>query len=93
MYRLLAIAKYDDRYVIPTGHSEAAHNLEGIGTDCPLNSDGGPGMMHLPEQDMGMAAAGPIQTRPTESGRINLLNWDGRGRPRGLFPSRPAAST
>jgi nitrate reductase beta subunit len=93
MYRLLAIAKYDDRYVIPTGHSEAAHNLEGIGTDCPLTSDGGPGMMHLPEQDMGMAAAGPIQTRPTESGRINLLNWDGRGRPRGLFPSRPAAST
>jgi nitrate reductase beta subunit len=23
-------------------------------------------------------------------GRVNLLNWNGRGRPRGLFPERPA---
>ncbi|MGC5629822.1 nitrate reductase subunit beta [Georgenia sp. Z1344] len=100
MYRLLAIAKYDERYVIPVGHSEQAHQLEGTGTDCPLNSDGGPGMMHLPEQDMGMAGvsaggpAGPINTRPEEPGRVNLLNWDGKGMPSGLFPSRrPAAGT
>src|SRR5690625_8010797 len=42
MYRLLAIAKYEDRYVIPAGHAESAHDLEGTGTDCPLNAPGGP---------------------------------------------------
>ena len=28
MYRLLAIAKYDERYVIPPAHAEQAHSLE-----------------------------------------------------------------
>src|SRR5690606_20098675 len=28
MYRLLALAKYDERYVIPKAHTENAHNLE-----------------------------------------------------------------
>jgi nitrate reductase beta subunit len=28
MFRLLAIAKYADRYVIPTAHAEQAHALE-----------------------------------------------------------------
>jgi nitrate reductase beta subunit len=27
MYRLLAIAKYDERYVIPPAHAEQAHSL------------------------------------------------------------------
>ena len=42
MYRLMAIAKYADRYVIPTAHVERAHELEEIG--CSLDFDGGPGM-------------------------------------------------
>jgi nitrate reductase beta subunit len=42
MYRLLAIAKYDERYVIPTAHVEQAHMLEEIG--CSLDYDEGPGM-------------------------------------------------
>src|SRR5699024_7101813 len=42
MYRLMAIAKYDERYVIPKAHVEQAHNLEEIG--CSLDFDGGPGM-------------------------------------------------
>ena len=41
MFRLLAIAKYDDRYVIPNAHREQAHNLEELA--CSLDSDGGPG--------------------------------------------------
>jgi nitrate reductase beta subunit len=44
MYRLLALAKYDERYVIPTGHAEQAHNLEELTTECSLDYDGGPGM-------------------------------------------------
>ena len=48
MYRLLAIAKYDERYVIPPAHAEQrdmydeAHQLEEMA--CSLDYDGGPGM-------------------------------------------------
>jgi nitrate reductase beta subunit len=42
MYRLMAIAKYDERYVIPTAHVERAHELEELG--CSLDYDEGPGM-------------------------------------------------
>ena len=42
MYRLMAIAKYDERYVIPNAHVEQAHELEEIG--CSLDYDEGPGM-------------------------------------------------
>ncbi|MDH4353879.1 MAG: nitrate reductase subunit beta, partial [Actinomycetota bacterium] len=45
MYRLLAIAKYDDRYVIPTAHQEQAGALEEAAlAGCSLDFDGGPGM-------------------------------------------------
>jgi nitrate reductase beta subunit len=42
MYRLLAIAKYEDRYVIPAAHAENAHRLEQLSTECPVGG-GGPG--------------------------------------------------
>ncbi|MFV0451230.1 MAG: nitrate reductase subunit beta [Propioniciclava sp.] len=42
MYRLLAIAKYSERYVIPAAHTEQAHQLEEMG--CSLDFDDGPGM-------------------------------------------------
>jgi nitrate reductase beta subunit len=50
MHRLLAIAKYEERYVIPTAHAEdldpqrLAHSLEELATECSLDYDGGPGM-------------------------------------------------
>ncbi|MGB8649730.1 MAG: 4Fe-4S dicluster domain-containing protein, partial [Mycobacteriales bacterium] len=50
MHRLLAIAKYDERYVIPTAHAEGrdpvalAHGLEELATECSLDYEGGPGM-------------------------------------------------
>ena len=44
MYRLLALAKYDERYVIPSAHSEQAHSLEELATECSLDYEGGPGM-------------------------------------------------
>ena len=43
MYRLLAIAKYDERYVIPPAHAEQAHALEELATECSLDYEGGPG--------------------------------------------------
>ena len=36
MYRLLAIAKYDERYVIPPAHAEQAHSLEELATECSV---------------------------------------------------------
>lgn len=42
MYHLLAIAKYDDRYVIPTTSSETPRGIDQLG--CSLDSLGGPGM-------------------------------------------------
>jgi nitrate reductase / nitrite oxidoreductase, beta subunit len=44
MYRLLALAKYDERYVIPPAHAERAHQLEELATECSLDYEGGPGM-------------------------------------------------
>ena len=41
MFRLLALAKYDERYVIPTAHAEQAHALEELATDCPVSEYGG----------------------------------------------------
>lgn len=92
MYRLLAIAKYEDRYVIPKAHAETARGLEE--TACSLDVDGGPGQFE--SGPFGHASGRPIpvavetfhalkerQTSevfvPLESMRVNLLNWDGRG--------------
>jgi nitrate reductase beta subunit len=47
MYRLLAIAKYDERYVIPAAYSKDAAALEAQAastSDCSLDCAGGPGM-------------------------------------------------
>ncbi|MGH8829001.1 MAG: nitrate reductase subunit beta, partial [Jiangellaceae bacterium] len=44
MYRLLALAPYDERYVIPPAHTEQAHALEELATECSLDYEGGPGM-------------------------------------------------
>ena len=104
MYRLLAVAKYEERYVIPTAHAEQAHSLEELATECSLDYDGGPGMGGSGPFGEGSGAPTPIavenftmlrdrQTSDTvteaddKKGRVNLLNWDGRGRPAGLFPT------
>ncbi|HEY3895438.1 MAG TPA: nitrate reductase subunit beta [Pseudonocardiaceae bacterium] len=91
MYRLLAIAKYEHRYVIPSAAGSDAHRLDALATGCSLEGDGGPGMtafdvmddkFHLTQQpaDSNGAAA------PADKGRrINLLNWDGKST-NGLFP-------
>jgi len=108
MYRLLGIAKYEERYVIPTAHYERAHELEELG--CSLDFDGGP--YEIGESGpFGEASGRPApvavetfqalrerQTSDTGAsgeslrGRVNLLNWDGNGSPPGLFPKRTDAA-
>jgi nitrate reductase beta subunit len=105
MYRLLALAKYDERYVIPPAHAEQAHSLEELATECSLDYEGGPGMGG--SGPFGESSGGPapiavenfrmLRDRQTTGTfvdpadkvrRVNLLNWDGKGRPEGLFPPK-----
>ena len=104
MYRLMAIAKYDERYVIPKAHVEQAHDLEELG--CSLDYEEGPGMYDSGAFGEASGRPTPVavetfhalrqrQTSDTAQGRdmrgrVNLLNWDGNGRPPGLFPDRTA---
>ncbi|WP_166996599.1 nitrate reductase subunit beta [Paramicrobacterium fandaimingii] len=98
MYRLLAIAKYEERYVIPQAHSEQARELDELA--CSLDYEGGPGMGgagplglssgHGPEpvavENFHVLKDRQTADRPSSPGRVNLLNWDGNGRPDGMFP-------
>ncbi|WP_409239130.1 nitrate reductase subunit beta [Streptomyces sp. PA5.6] len=95
MYRLLALAKYDERYVVPTSYTAPLPGSEGLDAGCSLDGQDGPGMydpdaFHVP---LGAPASGPSRAgnEPEHAGtslrdRVNLLNWNGRGRPEGLFP-------
>ena len=99
MYRLMAIAKYDERYVIPKAHVEQAHELEELG--CSLDFDGGPYEQGPFGEASGRGSPVAVETfqalrqRQTSDvsvsgeelqGRVNLLNWDGKGTPEGIFP-------
>ncbi|MER5424741.1 nitrate reductase subunit beta [Streptosporangium roseum] len=96
MYRLLALARYDERYVIPTAYAAQPGSVEEIG--CSLDYDGGPGMTG----PFGEASGQPVpvavenfhslRQRQTSEDvtheRVNLLNWDGKGVPKGMFPEK-----
>ncbi len=95
MYRLLALAKYDERYVIPTAHAEQAHDLEEIGTSCDIAAyDGDQGRFGEGSGSLTPVAVESfriLQERqsadhltPQRGAPVNLLNWDGTGMPEGL---------
>ncbi|MFG1694187.1 nitrate reductase subunit beta [Nonomuraea sp. NPDC049309] len=101
MHRLLALAPYAERYVIPKAHAEQAAGLEELG--CSLDYEGGPGMNGPFGEASGRPAPVAVESfhalRERQAsddlddadelrGRVNLLNWDGKGTPDGLFPKR-----
>ncbi len=43
LFRLLALARYDERFVIPKGHNEEAATVLGLQGSCGLAGAGGPG--------------------------------------------------
>jgi hypothetical protein len=55
MYRLLAIADYEDRYVIPQAHAELGQRLMQEQGGCGLDFEDGPG---------NCGAVTPVRTRP-----------------------------
>ncbi len=44
LYQLLAIARYDERFVVPPAHTEVANRLVEEQGGCSLEHEGGPGM-------------------------------------------------
>ncbi|RBY75740.1 nitrate reductase subunit beta [Geodermatophilus sp. TF02-6] len=106
LHRLLAVAKYDERYVIPTAHSEAGPGMEELDAGCSLDYEGGPGMggsgpfgemsggaTPIAVENFQMLASRQLSDTPAtpqdKEQRVNLLNWDGKGSPEGMFPPRP----
>ena len=100
LFRLLAIARYEDRYVVPPAHAEnagrllAQHSLGG----CSLDSEGGPGMggggptdeavpgFHLRREER---ADSPVAGRD-DNGRLHLTVTETP--PRSLRPAAPGLS-
>jgi nitrate reductase beta subunit len=96
LYRLLAIAKYEDRYVIPKAHAEIGRELEELACSVDVTM----GSERYKSGPFGESSGRPVpvaiesfhalkqrQTSeeivPVEDmrGRVNLLNWDGKGTP------------
>ena len=98
LYRLLAIAKYEDRYVIPAAHAEVGKELEDLA--CSLDSEGGPGQFPSATMAARMKSPKPVANESFHalkdrdhlrsdassmmSPDINLPHWDGKGTPLGL---------
>ncbi|HVV31110.1 MAG TPA: nitrate reductase subunit beta [Mycobacteriales bacterium] len=99
LYRLLAIAKYDERYVIPMAHAEDAGRLQAQHEQlfCSLDDEGGPGMGGRGPDDVASFHPGGGETDRRQfrdsDGRVhfNLLDWNGQGPAPHLFP-QPGAS-
>jgi nitrate reductase beta subunit len=94
LYRLLAIAKYDDRYVIPKVHAEGSGAL--MAQHCSLDYPGGVADLAAHDEDQRAAAPPPLPgLNPSAGGsqfrdgdgkvRFNLLGWNGNGPAPGLF--------
>jgi nitrate reductase beta subunit len=91
LYRLLAIGKYHERYVIPPAHAEDAGRLAAQHEQlfCSLDTEGGPGMggtgppgpygvtsYRPPHQQPGASAAGPPGADQTFRGQDGRLHFN-----------------
>jgi nitrate reductase beta subunit len=77
MYRLLAIADYDDRYVIPKGHQEIGTTPIGDQGSCGLDFAGGPGPCAAGASDQesrpAAGSAATVAARDGERGEVDLF--------------------
>ncbi len=96
MYRLLAIAKYEDRYVIPKAHTELGNRMMEQQGACGLDFDGGPGncvAVAVPERpfrgdfmlvewlDKGVPTEANVVEELEDGDRVSLLDMIGQPRP------------
>lgn len=94
MYRLLAITKYDDRYVIPTASPETPRGI----TSLDPFGDADPTKTMIPRDDLGMGAPSTCSSEggcgcgdePADAdgkaGTVSLLSWGPGERPDSMFP-------
>jgi nitrate reductase beta subunit len=74
MYRLLAIAKYEDRYVIPQAHAELGNRLMEQQGTCGLDFEGGPGNCGMVVSESDAESDGFMLTEaPTELDIVQML--------------------
>jgi nitrate reductase beta subunit len=94
LYRLLGIAKYDERYVIPQTHHENTGRLQS--QHCSVGYPGGGADYGAHTEDTlaehfhadPLASAGSGTQFADDDGRMrfNLLGWNGKDAAPGLFP-------
>ena len=77
MFRLLAIAKYDERYVIPQAHGEIGLNPHSMQGACGLDFEGGPGSCGAIGQAKDPFGAEPLAA-PTAGSGSNVAFLDFR---------------
>jgi nitrate reductase beta subunit len=94
LYQLLAIAKYEDRYVVPRVHAEDSGAL--MAQHCALDYPGGAADTASHDSDQLTPAPSPPPGLSAPNGgshfrdsdgtvRFNLLGWNGTGTAPGLF--------
>jgi nitrate reductase beta subunit len=74
MYKIMALANYEDRYVIPTGHREETLDAYGesggcgfsFGNGCSTHSNSAIDVFESPKQTRGQSAS-------TKSNRVNTI--------------------
>ncbi len=76
MYRLLAIAKYEDRYVIPQAHTELADRLMEQQGACGLDFEGGPGNCGMVGAESEADSEG-FMLEAEESAQLDLIKMAG----------------
>jgi nitrate reductase beta subunit len=87
LYRILAIAKYDERYVIPKVHAEDTGRLQA--QHCAVGYPGGVADLGAHTADTLASTGNGSQFRDGDGRtRFNLLGWNGTGRPAHLFGER-----
>ena len=86
MYRLLAIAKYDDRYVIPTASPETPRGIQGLDPFGNVDPIGAAESLNV---GLGEGAPEACGTGvPAAAGRVSLASWNPGERPDSMFPDR-----
>ena len=83
MYRLLAIAKYDDRYVIPTTSPETPRGVSSLDPFGGVDPASGDLMANL---GMGAPSACHEKADNAQPGKVSLMSWTG-DRPDAMFPT------
>ncbi|MCB1537633.1 MAG: nitrate reductase subunit beta [Rhodospirillales bacterium] len=92
MYKIMALANYEDRYVIPTGHREETLDAYGesggcgfsFGNGCSGHSNSETDLFENPKQWRGRSASG-------KDNRVNTIFKRDHGEPE-MPPSKPGSS-